>query len=133
MPEIIVSTSKKQQVLDITSKVAEVVKKSKVKEGICLVYVKGATAGIIINENWDPHICDDFLDCLDKQVPQGVWRHDSVDGNGAAHIKAAIIGPSETIPITNGELDLGQWQSIMLADFDGPRSDRRIVIKLVSS
>ena len=71
----------------------------------------------------------DLLDALDKLVPEGVWRHDKVDSNGAAHLKAAILGPSETIPIHNGRLALGTWQAVMLVELDGPR-DRRVVVSV---
>ena len=133
MHKITISTSKKQEIVDITGAVEAIVRKSKVDDGICLVYVKHATAAIIINENWDPNIGFDFLDCLKGLVAEGVWRHDNVDGNGAAHMKAAILGPSETVPISGNKLDLGRWQSIMLADFDGPRSDREIIVKIIKS
>ena len=72
-------------------------------------------------------MCKDVLDALDKLVPDGVWRHDRVDGNGAAHLKAAILGPGETIPVRDGQLVLGTWQAIMFVELDGPR-DRRIVV-----
>jgi secondary thiamine-phosphate synthase enzyme len=84
-------------------------------------------AAVVINENDDPQLCDDLLDALDKLVPDGVWRHDRVDGNGAAHIKAAMLGPGETIPVRGGRLLLGTWQAIMLVDLDGPRQ-RRVVV-----
>jgi secondary thiamine-phosphate synthase enzyme len=131
--EFTISSSKKQEVVDITEQVKEIVMGSKVKEGICVIYTPHATAAIIINENWDPNISLDFLDSLNALIPIGKWRHDKVDGNGSSHIKAAIVGPSETIPITAGKLDLGQWQNIMLADFDGPRNSRKIIVKIISS
>jgi secondary thiamine-phosphate synthase enzyme len=131
--EFTISSSKKQEVVDITEQVKEIVMGSKVKEGICVIYTPHATAAIIINENWDPNISLDFLDSLNALIPIGKWHHDKVDGNGSSHIKAAIVGPSETIPITAGKLDLGQWQNIMLADFDGPRNSRKIIVKIISS
>jgi secondary thiamine-phosphate synthase enzyme len=89
--------------------------------------VPHATAAIVINENDDQRIGLDLLDALDKLVAEGVWRHDQVDSNGAAHLKAAILGPSETIPIQNGRLALGTWQSVMLVELDGPR-DRKVIV-----
>lgn len=115
------------QVIDLTADVARIVAASGVAEGLCSVFVPHATAAIVINENDDPNLCDDLLDALAKLVPQGVWRHDRVDQNGAAHIKAAILGPSETIPVADGRLLLGTWQAIMLVDLDGPRQRRVIV------
>lgn len=128
MQEIIsISTSKRQELIDITSKVEAIVKKSKVKEGLCTVFAMHATAAIIINENADPNICMDLIDSLNDLIPKGKWRHDKLDGNADAHIKSSILGPSETIPIKNNQLQLGTWQAVMLADFDGPRN-RKIIV-----
>ena len=125
--DIELSTRRKYEVVDITERVARIVAESELEEGICSVYVPHATAAIVINENDDPNICDDLLDALAKLVPEGVWRHDRVDDNGAAHIKASILGPSETVPVRDGRLLLGRWQAIMLVDLDGPRR-RRVVV-----
>ena len=130
LKEITVSSSKKQEIMDITEEVNNVVDGAKVKEGICVVYTTHATAAVIINENWDPNVMLDIIDALDKLIPQGKWKHDKVDGNGAAHIKAALIGPSETIVIKDGNLVLGRWQDIMLCDFDGPRQ-RTVMVKII--
>lgn len=123
--EFNVRTSKKEEIVDITSQVAGLVKD--VKKGTVTVYVLHATAAVIINENADPNICDDILDALRNLIPQGKWKHDSIDNNGAAHIKAAILGPSETVPVKDGSLMLGTWQDIFLADFDGPR-ERKVIV-----
>ena len=125
--EFTLRTSKHQEIIDITDKVKEIVRKSKVKEGLAVVYTPHATASIIINENYDPNVCDDIINALNKLVPASVWKHDRVDNNADAHIKSAIIGPSEIIPIKDGKLTLGTWQSIMLAAFDGPR-DRKVIV-----
>ncbi|MBS3103201.1 secondary thiamine-phosphate synthase enzyme YjbQ [Candidatus Woesearchaeota archaeon] len=125
------STSKKHDIIDIDGKVREIVGKSKVKEGICTVFCKHATAAIIINENYDPNICLDLIDALNGLIPKGKWRHDKVDGNADAHIKAAILGPNETVPINNGELQLGRWQSLMFIELDGPRSDRTVAVQVL--
>ena len=118
------------QILDLTADVAQLVSESGVAEGLCSVYVPHATAAIVINENDDPNLCDDLLDALDRLVPHGQWRHDRVDGNGAAHLKAAMLGPSETVPVGGGRLLLGTWQAIMLVDLDGPRQ-RRVIVTVV--
>jgi len=117
-----IKTEKREQIMDITSEIKEIVSKSDIKEGICLVYVPHATAALTINENADARVCEDVLDYLRSQIPKGKWKHDACDGNGDAHIKAAIIGPSISIPIKNFKLVLGTWQGIMLCEFDGPRS-----------
>jgi secondary thiamine-phosphate synthase enzyme len=122
-----VRSHRKYEMLDITQQVAEVVRQAGTGEAICSVYVTHATAAIVINENDDPNVCADVLDALDKLVPEGIWRHDRVDGNAAAHIKAAILGPGETVPVRDGRLRLGTWQAIMLVELDGPR-DRRVVV-----
>ena len=125
--EFHVRSHRKYEMLDITERVAEIVRQSKAAEGICSVYVTHATAAIVINENDDPNVCTDVLDALDKLVPEGVWRHDRVDNNAAAHIKSAILGPGETVPVQNAKLVLGTWQAIMLVELDGPR-ERRVVV-----
>ena len=125
--ELKIRTSKKYEVIDLTPQVAEVVRGAHLNEGLCSVYVPHATAAIIINENDDQQIGLDLLDALDKLIPEGIWRHDQVDSNGAAHLKAAILGPSETIPVENGRLALGTWQAVMLVELDGPR-DRKVIV-----
>ena len=129
--DIILSTSKKQELIDITDRINSIIKKSKIRNGICNIFAAHATAAIIINENYDPNICLDLLDALNKLIPSGIWRHDKIDGNADAHIKSAILGPSETIPIKDGELALGQWQNAMFVELDGPRQDRKIIVTIV--
>ncbi len=125
--EFHVRSHRKYEILDITTQVADIVRQANMAEGLCSVYVTHATAAVIINENDDPNVCADLLDALDRLIPAGIWRHDRVDNNGAAHIKAAILGPGETIPVRAGKLVLGTWQAIMLVDLDGPR-DRRVIV-----
>ena len=125
--EFTVRSQHKYQMIDVTEQVAAVVTESGCAAGLCSVYVTHATAAVVINENDDPNVCADILDALAKLVPEGTWRHDRVDNNGAAHIKAAILGPSETIPVREGRLLLGTWQAIMVVDLDGPRQ-RHVVV-----
>lgn len=127
--ELKVRTTKKYEVIDITQKVMEALRTAPVNEGLCCVFVPHATAAVVINENDDNQIGLDLLDVLDKLVPEGVWRHDQVDSNGAAHLKAAILGPSEAIPVQNGRLALGTWQAVMLVELDGPR-DRKVIVTI---
>src|SRR3989344_4115346 len=129
--EFYISSTKKQEMIDITENINSIISKSKIKEGLCNVFAAHATAAIIINENYDPNICLDLLDSLNKLIPSGIWRHDKVDGNADAHIKAAILGPQETIPIKNGKLQLGRWQSLMFCELDGPRNDRKIIVTIL--
>ena len=127
MPEFHIRTNAKRQMVDITDRVVDLSRQAGVHDGICHVYVPHATAAIVINENDDPNLCVDILDALERQIPDGIWRHDRIDNNGAAHIQAAILGPSESVPVVDGEIVLGTWQAIMLVELDGPR-DRRLVV-----
>ncbi|HEX7550038.1 MAG TPA: secondary thiamine-phosphate synthase enzyme YjbQ [Candidatus Methylomirabilis sp.] len=129
MAEIRLRTSKTQEMIDITQQVADEVRRTGVKDGLCLVFVPHATAAVVINENADPNVCQDILDAMGRLVPEGAWRHDRIDNNAAAHIKATILGPSETVPVRGGALRLGTWQSLMLVEFDGPR-DRTVIVEV---
>jgi secondary thiamine-phosphate synthase enzyme len=129
MTELRVRTRAKREMVDLTARVAEVVARADVSEGLCSVYVPHATAAIVINENDDPNVCLDVLDALDGLIPAGRWRHDRVDGNAASHIQATILGPGETIPVREGRLVLGTWQAVMLVELDGPR-DRRVLVTI---
>ena len=84
----------------------------------------------MVQENDDPNIALDVLDCLQGLIPAGVWRHDRVDDNGHAHIQAGLVGPSEVIPIREGRLDLSTWQNVFLCDFDGPRRRRTVQVTI---
>ena len=129
--EFKVQTTKKREIIDITEKVRQIIKSSGINQGVCIIYVPHATAGILINENNDPSVCTDILNQLEKIAPEtGTYEHDKIDNNASSHIKASIIGPSETVIIKNGELVLGTWQGIALAEFDGPRT-RTVLIKIM--
>jgi len=132
MQSFTISTTSRQQIININKQVRDIVKDSKIKEGLCLIYVQHTSAAVIINENADPNIMLDIIDALNKVVPLGQWKHDKIDGNGDAHIKSAILGPSETVIIDKGELQLGKWQDIMLAEFDGPRK-RTVLVKIIGT
>jgi len=129
---ITVTTRTREQLLDITGQVNAVVHGSGVANGLVNVYVQGATAAVMIQENWDESVQTDVVHLLQKMIPRGVWLHDRQDGNGDAHLKSGLVGPSETIPLINGELGLSRWQNIFLCEFDGPRSDRQVVITILS-
>lgn len=126
-----ISTSKKEELIDITAEVEKTIADSKIKNGICFLYVPHATAALTINENADPNVADDIIKALQKAVPEGSWKHDRIDGNATAHIKSTIMGSSETIPIENGKLALGTWQDIFFCEFDGPRSNRKIIVQII--
>ena len=129
---ITISTRSREGLYDITDEVVSIVSESGIKEGMVNVYVQGATAAIMIQENWDDSVQQDVVDFLRKIIPRGVWLHDAQDGNGDSHLKAGIVGPSETIPVVNGKLGLSTWQNIFLCEFDGPRNARNIVVTISS-
>jgi secondary thiamine-phosphate synthase enzyme len=130
--EITLSTREHNEVVDITREVRAFVAASGIRDGLCTVYTPHATAAIAINENDDPNIGVDFLAALRKLVVEhDGWLHDRVDDNAAAHIKSALIGPSETIPVANGELELGTWQNVFFIELDGPRSRRGVILAIV--
>jgi len=128
-----ISTSAHNGLYDITSQVEAIVSESGVNSGMVNVYVRGATAAMMIQENWDQSVQNDVIHLLQKLIPSGVWEHDRQDNNGDAHLKAGLVGPSETIPIINGKLGLSTWQNIFLCEFDGPRSNREIVVTIYNS
>ena len=126
------TTQAHNEVVDITERVNEIVQESRVVDGLCCVFTPHATAAITVNENDDPNIGTDFLSALRKLVAEhDGWLHDRVDNNAAAHIKSALIGPSETIPIEEGKLALGTWQNVFFCEFDGPRRQRAIVVTVL--
>jgi len=125
---IVIRTDHPNGLYDITERVRDRIAASGVKTGLVNVYVQGATAAIMIQENWDESVQNDVITLLKKLVPRGVWEHDHQDSNGDAHLKSGLIGPSETIPIINGKIGLSTWQNIFLCEFDGPRAERRIVV-----
>ena len=128
---ITLSTARERQLVDITAQTQRVVRASEVSEGICALYAHGATAALMVQENDDPNIGKDVVDCLDRLIPKGVWLHDRVDGNGASHIQSGIVGPSETIPIRGAKLDLSTWQNIFFCEFDGPRRRRTVAVTIL--
>ncbi len=126
-----VKTSAKTEFIDITRSVHEAVRKTGVKDGFCSVFVPHTTAAITINENADPAVPQDILMQLNKIVPfQDRYQH--TEGNSSAHIKASLIGPSETILVESGELVLGTWQGIFFCEFDGPRN-RKVYVKVMGT
>jgi secondary thiamine-phosphate synthase enzyme len=124
-----ISTKARVEFQNITGHVRDVVKSSRVADGICHVFVPHTTAAVTINEQADPSVVEDIIAQLDVMVPQhGKYRH--MEGNSPAHVKASLLGSSETVIVENGELVLGTWQGVFFCEFDGPRS-RKVVIKVV--
>jgi len=127
-----ISTRRREQLVDITAQVNGVVHRSGVRNGLVSVYAQGATAAVMIQENWDESVQSDVVHLLQKLIPKGVWLHDRQDGNGDSHLKSGLVGPSETIPLIDGALGLSRWQNIFLCEFDGPRQERTIVVTVIT-
>ena len=129
MHTVNVRSSRHTELRDVTGEIERIVRDSGCSHGICHLYVPHTTAGILINEGDDPAVARDIEAILDRLIPhQGDYKH--AEGNSDSHIKAALIGSSETVWIEDGRLSLGRWQSIFFAEFDGPRS-RELRVKIV--
>jgi len=120
----------KEEFIDITLRLKEIVSTSFIKTGTCLIYVPHTTAAVTINENADPSVQADIISTLKKIIPDS-WPYKHLEGNSPAHIKASLIGSSVAIIIEGGDLVLGTWQGIFFCEFDGPRS-RKVYVKLFS-
>ena len=127
-----ITTDTRETLVDITNRVKQVVATSGITDGLVSVYAQGATGAIMIQENWDQSVQNDVVSLLRQLIPQGVWEHDQQDGNGDAHLKAGLVGPSETIPIIDAKLGLSRWQNIFFCEFDGPRQKRTIVCTIIN-
>ncbi len=124
-----VTTRSTVEFQEITLKVREVIASSGVDSGVCYVFVPHTTAGIIVNEHADPSVADDIMAQLESIVPRhSNYRH--MEGNADAHIKASMVGSSETLLVEGGKLVLGTWQGIFFCEFDGPRN-RTILVKVI--
>ncbi|KPK55452.1 MAG: hypothetical protein AMS22_04235 [Thiotrichales bacterium SG8_50] len=129
---ISLASHRREELIDITGQVADVVASSGVRNGLISLYAQGATAALMIQENWDDSVQSDVVHLLQKLIPRGVWLHDAQDGNGDAHLKSGLVGPSETVPIIDARLGLSRWQNIFFCEFDGPRTERRVVCTVLS-
>ncbi|MCJ7498812.1 secondary thiamine-phosphate synthase enzyme YjbQ [bacterium] len=128
MHRIPVSTRRREELVDITSSIEDVVGKAGIPSGLCVLYCPHTTAAITVNEGADPSVAEDMVMGLQRLIP-GDWNFSHMEGNSDAHIKASLIGPSETVIIDGGKLVLGTWQRIFFCEFDGPRK-RVIFVKL---
>lgn len=129
----VVKTKGFNDIIDITGKISEIVKNSKVKDGVCLISSPGSTCGITTIE-YEPNLVADFKEFLEKLAPSNrTYRHDQTWGeaNAPAHIRSALIKPFLAVPVENGELALGQWQQIVLIDFDNRPREREILVKII--
>jgi secondary thiamine-phosphate synthase enzyme len=131
MDRIEIGTKESTELIDITREVKGIVSRSSVKSGLCVIFTKHTTTGIIINEN-ETGLRSDILKLLNELVPTGTgYLHDQIDSNAHSHLRAVVLGSSETIPIENGTLALGTWQSIMVVECDGPRQ-REVFVMVIA-
>jgi secondary thiamine-phosphate synthase enzyme len=126
-----IRTSAQTEFIDITRSVQEVVKRTEIEDGFCTVFIPHTTAAVTINENADPSVVHDIVTELNKIIPFKDQYHHS-EGNSPAHIKASLVGCSETVFVESGKLVLGTWQGIFFCEFDGPRN-RKVHVKVVKT
>ncbi len=126
-----VSSHSRTELVDITTEVRELVRHSDIRNGVCHIFALHTTAGITINEGADPDVQRDIVNFLNKMVPVSYpFAHG--EGNSDAHIKSSLVGASETVFIEDGRLVLGTWQAIYFCEFDGPRSNRKVAVKIMA-
>ena len=128
-----VATRSRCELVDITPLVSSAVQRAGLQDGAVLVYSPHTTAGVTIQENADPDVRRDLLLALENAVPEappgGEWRH--AEGNSPAHVKTALLGASQLVPVERGELKLGTWQGIYLCELDGPRT-RHVLLRFLA-
>lgn len=130
MSTIKVSSSSREEMLDITADVEKLIPKN--SDGVCVCFTQHTTCGMTINENADPDVQSDMLGFLHRLIPQYEPNFKHFEHNSDAHIKSSLVGSSVTVPFENGKLLLGRWQAIYLCEFDGPR-ERKVVVQVLSS
>ena len=128
---IMLRSREREELVEFTDEVSELVRGSGVREGVCVLFVRHTTAGLTVNENADPDVASDMLLALRTLVPQHGMGFKHGEQNSDAHIKASLVGPSVTVPFADGQLLLGRWQGIFLCECDGPRR-REVVVTVVS-
>ncbi|MEM2125825.1 MAG: secondary thiamine-phosphate synthase enzyme YjbQ [Candidatus Methanomethyliaceae archaeon] len=129
--EIQINTTKRRELIDVTQELLMAVQESGIKNGICVVYSLHSTSAIIINEP-ERGLMEDLLTKVEEDFPRGRdWLHNRIDDNADSHLAGAFMGPSMVIPVRNGSLCLGTWQSVFFLELDGPRIGRRVVIEVL--
>ena len=123
------STSQPHEMINITARVQEIVSQSGVRRGLCLIHAPHTTAGITVQEGFDPDVSRDVLSTLARLVPrEGDYLH--AEGNSDAHVKALMTGSGQTLPIEYGKLQLGRWQAVFFCEYDGPR-ERSVWVQII--
>jgi secondary thiamine-phosphate synthase enzyme len=129
--EILLNTRSRKEIINLTPRVREVVKKGGIKDGVCLVFSTHSTTAVTINED-EEGLKADLLAKLEEDFPEERgWLHNRIDDNADAHLAGAVMGPSVLIPVTEGELRLGTWQSILFLELDGPRPRRKVLVQVI--
>jgi secondary thiamine-phosphate synthase enzyme len=121
LPALTVKTERREQIVLLRERIDAVLAKHGAKDGLLHVFSTHTSAGVTVNEGWDPDVLDDFLGALEKAVPT-VAGYKHAEGNAAAHVKTSLVGAEVTVPVRDGKLALGQWQNVYLCEFDGPRT-----------
>jgi secondary thiamine-phosphate synthase enzyme len=127
-----IATNKDIELVDITHKVEDIVAQSNVKDGLCLIFVPHSTAAVVITEN-ESGLINDWENFLTRLTPDINYQHDRIDDNAQSHLLSGLLGQMKVLPIKNNQLERGTWQQIFLAELDGPRSTRNVVVKIVAS
>ncbi len=129
MVELQITTQSQSELRDITAQIRQAVSDQGIQDGVCHLFVPHTTAGLTLNENWDPDVRGDLVRALEALVPDVRFRHS--EGNSPAHLLSTLAGASQTLLVRGGKLVLGSWQGVYLAEFDGPRR-RRVLVKTVA-
>jgi secondary thiamine-phosphate synthase enzyme len=128
--DIQVATRNRTELDDMTRNIEEIVQKSEVKDGLCLVHTTHSTTAIVVNEH-EPGLTNDIIKKIRQDFPKGVgWSHDRVDDNADAHLASSYLGPTSVFPVQNGRLIRGTWQNVFLLELDGPRN-RRVIVEVM--
>jgi len=130
MKTIKVRSSKREELIEITSEVENILRESEAKDGVCVLFTQHTTCGMTINENADPDVKHDILLFLKNTIPQFYDGFRHFEHNSDAHLKSSFMGASVTVPFENGRLLLGRWQGIYLCEFDGAR-ERTVLVKII--
>jgi secondary thiamine-phosphate synthase enzyme len=126
-----IDSNRREEFIDITPLVDTFLARAGAQNGICHLFCRHTTAGLTVNENYDPDVKRDLMLALDHAIPEGLdYRHS--EGNSTAHVKAVLLGQSLTIPVQAGRLALGRWQGLLFAEFDGPRQGREVLVQFIA-
>ncbi len=126
-----INTGRNVEIINITSKIEDIVKKSEISNGLINISTKHTTSSIMINED-ENGLKKDYINFIEKIVIHDDYFHDRIDNNARSHLMSMLSSQNQTLPVLNGKLSLGVWQSIFFVEFDGPRNNREIIVTLIS-